>query len=62
MEKAKELLMKYWWILVAGVVLWMTMGTKSRRAKSRRRVRRGRAYVRRYRMKRRMRRSRRSRR
>ncbi len=62
MEKAKELLMKYWWILVAGVVLWMTMGTKSRRAKSRRRIRRGRAYVRRYRMKRRMRRSQRSRR
>ena len=37
MEKAKELLTKYWWVLVAGVVLWMTMGKKPKVRRRRRR-------------------------
>ena len=59
MEKAKELLTKYWWILVVGVVLFMTMGTKKARKRTKKRYTRTRARVRKYRSNRRMRRSRR---
>jgi len=46
MEDLKATLTKYWWAIAAAVVLWMTMGSKVKRTRSRARMRRGRMRLR----------------
>lgn len=46
MEDLKATLTKYWWAIAAAVVLWMTMGTKKKRTRSKARLRRGRMRLR----------------
>lgn len=49
MENVKEMLTKYWWALAAVVVLYMTMGSKNKRKRTRRYTRRARVGMRRMR-------------